>query len=165
MDGVVAEGESTVDQSTITGESLPVETRPGSQVFAGSVNQSGALEIEVGRVGRDTTFGRVVDAVERAAKHRAPIQKIADRLAGYLVFCAGAAAVVTFAVTRNVQSTIAVIIVAGACGVAAGATTCDPWRDWPGGALWGDHQRGHSPRGAVVHRHRRPGQDRKCHIS
>ena len=96
VDGVVVEGESSVDQATITGESLPVETRPGSQVFAGSVNQSGALEIEVGRVGRDTTFGRVVDAVERAAKNRAPIQKIADRLAGYLVLCAGAAAVVTF---------------------------------------------------------------------
>ena len=120
VDGVVVEGESSVDQATITGESLPVETRPGSQVFAGSVNQSGALEIEVGRIGRDTTFGRVVEAVEHAAKNRAPIQKIADRLAGYLVFCAGAAAVVTFAVTRNVQSTIAVIIVAGACGVAAG---------------------------------------------
>ncbi len=120
VDGVVVDGESSVDQATITGESLPVDMRPGSRVFAGSMNQSGALEIESERVGRDTTFGHIIDAVEHASQSRAPIQKISDRLAGYLVYCAMAAAVATFVVTRDIRSTISVIIVAGACGVAAG---------------------------------------------
>ena len=116
----VAEGESFVDQAAITGESVPLHKVSGSQVFAGTMNQSGALEIRADRVGRDTTFGQIIDAVEHAEQHRAPIQKIADRLAGYLVYIALAAAALTFIVTRDVRSTIAVIIVAGACGVAAG---------------------------------------------
>ncbi len=120
VDGVVIDGESSVDQATITGESLPIEVRPGGRVFAGSMNQSGALDIRAERVGRDTTFGQIIEAVEHAAKSRAPIQRIADRLAGYLVYGAMLAAAVTFVVTRDMRSTIAVIIVAGACGVAAG---------------------------------------------
>jgi heavy metal translocating P-type ATPase len=120
VDGVVVDGESSVDQGTITGESLPVEVRPGSRVFAGSMNQSGAVEIEVERIGRDTTFGQIIEAVESAAQSRAPIQKIADRLSAYLVYGAVAAAFLTFIVTRDPRLTISVIIVAGACGVAAG---------------------------------------------
>ena len=93
---------------------------PRSAVYAGTINQSGALEIQVERMGRDTTFGKIIDAVERAEKSRAPIQAIADRLAGYLVYFALGAAMLTFLVTNNVRSTISVVIVAGACGIAAG---------------------------------------------
>jgi P-type Cu+ transporter len=120
VDGVVTAGESFVDEATITGESLPVEKRPGSRVYAGTINQSGMLDIRVTGVGRDTAFGKIIDAVERAEASRAPIQKIADRLAGYLVYFALAAAALTFLVTRDARSTIAVVIVAGACGIAAG---------------------------------------------
>jgi heavy metal translocating P-type ATPase len=120
VDGLVAGGHSFVDQATITGESMPVEKTKGSAVYAGTINQSGALELGVDRMGRDTTFGKIIDAVERAEKSRAPIQGIADRLAGYLVYFALGAAVLTFIVTHNVRSTISVIIVAGACGIAAG---------------------------------------------
>ena len=120
VDGFVAGGHSFVDQATITGESMPVEKAKGSSVYAGTINQSGALEIRVDRMGRDTTFGKIIDAVERAEKSRAPIQGIADRLAGYLVYFALGAAVLTFLVTHSVRSTISVIIVAGACGIAAG---------------------------------------------
>ncbi len=120
VDGLVAGGHSFVDQATITGESMPVEKTRGSAVYAGTINQSGALEIRVDRMGRDTTFGKIIDAVERAEKSRAPIQGIADRLAGYLVYFALGAAVLTFLVTHNVRSTISVVIVAGACGIAAG---------------------------------------------
>ena len=73
-----------------------------------------------GSSGRDTTFGRIIEAVERAEKSRAPIQKTADRLAGYLVYFALGAAILTFIITHNVRSTISVVIVAGACGIAAG---------------------------------------------
>src|ERR1700726_3920885 len=119
-EGVVAGGHSFVDQAAITGESMPAEKSKGSSVYAGTINQSGALEIQVDRMGRDTTFGKIIDAVERAEKSRAPIQGIADRLSGYLVYCALGAAVLTFLVTHNIRSTISVIIVAGACGIAAG---------------------------------------------
>ncbi len=120
VDGDVVGGNSFVDQSAITGESLPVEKVPGASVFAGTVNQSGALEIRITRIGRDTAFGRILNAVEEAERSRAPIQKTADRLAGYLVWFALGFAVLTFIITRNLISTISVIIVAGACGIAAG---------------------------------------------
>jgi heavy metal translocating P-type ATPase len=120
VDGIVFSGRSFVEQAAITGEAMPVEKVPGATVYAGTINQSGALEIEAQKLGRDTTFGRIIETVERAEKSRAPIQKTADRLAGYLVYFALGAAVLTFFITHNVKSTISVIIVAGACGIAAG---------------------------------------------
>ena len=120
VDGIVVSGNSFVDQAAITGESLAVEKLPGAGVYAGTINQSGALEIRVERLGRDTTFGKIIEEVERAEKSRAPIQKTADRLAGYLVYFALGAAALTFLITHNIRSTISVVIVAGACGIAAG---------------------------------------------
>jgi heavy metal translocating P-type ATPase len=120
VDGIVLDGRSFVEQAAITGEAMPAEKAPGDGVYAGTINQSGALEIGAQKLGRDTTFGRIIEAVERAEKSRAPIQKTADRLAGYLVYFALGSAVLTFIVTRNVRSTISVVIVAGACGIAAG---------------------------------------------
>ena len=120
VDGVVLSGRSFVEQAAITGEAMPVEKLAGDPVYAGTINQSGALELRADKLGRDTTFGKIIDAVERAEKSRAPIQKTADRLAGYLVYFALGAAVLTFIITHNVRSTISVVIVAGACGIAAG---------------------------------------------
>jgi len=120
VDGVVLGGHSFVDQSRITGESVPAEKVPGAAVYAGTINQSGALDIRVERIGRDTSYGRIIEAVEEAERSRAPVQQLADQLAGYLVYLALAAAAVTFLVTRDMRSTISVVIVAGACGVAAG---------------------------------------------
>jgi heavy metal translocating P-type ATPase len=120
VDGIVLDGRSFVEQAAITGEAMPVETFPGDLVYAGTINQSGTLEIGAQKLGRDTSFGKIVEAVERAEKSRAPIQKTADRLAGYLVYFALGAAAMTLIVTRNVRSTISVVIVAGACGIAAG---------------------------------------------
>ena len=120
IDGEVVSGHSFVDQSAITGESLPVEKMLGAHVYAGTINQSGSLDVRATRIGRDTAFGKIIDAVEAAEKSRAPIQKTADRLAGYLVYFALSCAVLTFIITRDLRSTISVIIVAGACGIAAG---------------------------------------------
>jgi Cd2+/Zn2+-exporting ATPase/Cu+-exporting ATPase len=120
VDGTVIAGHSFADQSRITGESMPVEKMAGSGVFAGSINQSGALEIRAQRIGRDTSFGKIIEAVEQAERSRAPVQRLADRLAGYLVYFALGAAVLTYLITHDIRSTIAVIIVAGACGIAAG---------------------------------------------
>jgi len=120
VDGVVLKGRSSVDQSAITGESMPAEKRPGSLVYAGTINQSGAFEVRATSIGRETAFGRIVEAVEHAEQSRAPIQKTADRLAGYLVYFAVGCAALTFAITRDPRATISVIIVAGACGIAVG---------------------------------------------
>jgi Cu+-exporting ATPase len=120
VDGTVIAGHSFVDQARITGESLPIEKLPGAPVFAGSINQSGALEIRAERIGRDTSYGKIIEAVEQAERSRAPVQRLADRLAGYLVYFALGAAVLTYLLTRDIRSTISVVIVAGACGIAAG---------------------------------------------
>ena len=119
VDGVVRTGRADVDQSRITGESLPVQVGPGDRVPAGSITR-GALELQVERVGEDSSYGRIVAAVRRAQSSRAPVQRLADRLAARIVYLALAAALVTFLVTRDARATISVIIVAGACGVAAG---------------------------------------------
>lgn len=120
VDGAVLAGHSFVDESRITGESMPVEKTAGERVFAGSINQSGALEIRAERIGRDTSFGKIIEAVEQAERSRAPVQRLADRLAGYLVYFALGAAILTWFLTRDISATISVVIVAGACGIAAG---------------------------------------------
>ncbi|HET7266514.1 MAG TPA: cation-translocating P-type ATPase [Oleiagrimonas sp.] len=120
VDGTVVTGHSFVDQASITGESMPVEKLPGQTVYAGTLNQSGTLDVRADRLGRDTSYGRIIEAVERAEKSRAPVQRLADRLAGYLVYFALGAALITYLVSRDPVATISVIIVAGACGIAAG---------------------------------------------
>ncbi len=120
VDGTVLAGHSYLDQSRITGESMPAEKTVGSPVYAGSINQSGAIEVHAERIGRDTSYGKIIDAVERAERSRAPVQRLADQLAGYLVYFALGAAALTFVITGDARSTISVVIVAGACGIAAG---------------------------------------------
>ena len=120
VDGQVVSGHSFVEQAAITGEPMPSEKTTGSEVYAGTINQAGSLQVRAERLGKETTFGKIIEAVEKAENSRAPIQKTADRLAGYLVYFALGAAVLTFLITHNIRSTISVIIVAGACGIAAG---------------------------------------------
>ena len=120
VDGRVRAGHSYVDQGTITGESTPVEKTVDALVYAGTINQSGVLEVVAERLGRDTSFGKIIEAVEHAERSRAPVQKTADRYAGYLVYFALGCALLTLAITHNARATISVIIVAGACGIAAG---------------------------------------------
>jgi P-type E1-E2 ATPase len=120
VDGRVLSGHSYVEQAAITGEPMPSEKLPGSDVYAGTINQAGTLQVRAERLGKETTFGKIIEAVENAERSRAPIQKTADRLAGYLVYFALGAAVLTLLITHNLRSPISVIIVAGACGIAAG---------------------------------------------
>jgi len=120
VDGIVIKGNSFVDQSSITGESLPVEKVEGNEVFAGTMNKSGILEVETHRVSKETIFGKIIEIIEQAEHSKAPIQKVADILSARLVYFAFGGAIVTFLATRNIVSAIAALIVAGACGVAAG---------------------------------------------
>ncbi len=120
VDGSVAKGNSSVDQSSLTGESMPIDKAVGAEVFAGTINQAGVLEVNPRRIGKDTTFGKIIGIVEKAEKSKAPIQKVADKLAARLVYFAIGGGFVTFLVTHNVISAISALVVAGACGVAAG---------------------------------------------
>ncbi len=97
-DGVVIEGESYVAEAMLTGEPLPVAKRPGDRVFAGTVNQHGALTVRVERVGKATLLGQIVAAVERALNDKPPIQRLADRIAGVFVPVVLAIAALTFVV-------------------------------------------------------------------
>ncbi len=109
VDGTVVRGHAFVDQSSITGESAAVEKVSGGSVFAGTTNLSGLLEIDTVRLGRNTIFGRIAEAIEQAEKSKAPVQRLADRLAGYLVYLALAAALITVAISRDIRATIAVL--------------------------------------------------------
>ncbi len=120
IDGVVVSGHSTVDQSSITGEMLPAIKTSGKPIYAGTINQSGALRVKIESTGRETAYGKLLKTIEEAEKSQAPIENIADKLAGYLVYIALTWAAVTFLCTKDLPATISVIVVAGACGVAAG---------------------------------------------
>ena len=120
VDGVVSAGASSVDQSRITGEPLPVEVKAGARVYAGSVNLLGALEVSATNIGADSSYGQIIAAVKEAQSSEPPVQRLADKLAAWLVYLAFAGAVITYVLSRDLTATISVIVVAGACGVAAG---------------------------------------------
>ena len=120
VDGTVVKGSAVVDQSTITGEAIPSEKNAGDYVYAGSINKFGLVEVQVEKTGMNTVFGEIIRLVEEAEGKKAPIQRISDRLSAWLVEFAIIFSVITFIVTRNLISTISGIVVAGACGIAAG---------------------------------------------
>lgn len=120
IDGAIVRGSAFINEAPITGESLAKDKHEGDQVFAGTVNGTSVIEVKTEKVGADTTYGRIITMIEEAERTRAPIQRIADTLAQRLVVAALILSVITFALTRNIVYTVSVIVVTGACGVAAG---------------------------------------------
>ena len=117
-DGEVLDGQATVDQAAITGESLPVETGPGSRVYAATIARLGHLRIRVTHAGADTTYGRVVQQVEEAEANRADIQRTADRFSTYFLPIVLGIAALTFLLSRDPLATAAVLVVACSCSIA-----------------------------------------------
>ena len=97
VDGAVEDGDSEVDESMVTGESLPVHKAPGDQVIAATVNSSGVLRVRATRIGSDTALAQIVELVQQAQNSRAPGQRLADRAAFWLVLVALAGGGLTFA--------------------------------------------------------------------
>ncbi len=130
VDGVVTDGRSAIDESLVTGESVPVEKGPGNDVVGGSINQSGALRFEATKVGADTALGQIIDLVEEAQSSKAPGQRLADRAASYLVILAVSAGLITFGVWAFIGDksfitalTFAISAVVIACPDALGLAT------------------------------------------
>ncbi|MBL8825521.1 MAG: cadmium-translocating P-type ATPase [Planctomycetaceae bacterium] len=110
VDGRIVRGNGSVNEAPITGESLPRDKESGGDIFAGTVLESGALDIETLKVGADTTFARIVKLVEEAEESQAPVQKLADRVAGWLIPVVFVFLVCVFLATRNVRMIVTLMI-------------------------------------------------------
>lgn len=114
-DGVILTGQGSFNQSTITGESLPADKKPGDEVFAGTQNLTGVLEIKVSRAGQDTTLGRVRELILAAEKTKLPIMKIVDQYMGFYTPLVLVIAALVWAFTRRLDNVISVIIFSCPC--------------------------------------------------
>jgi len=130
VDGEVLDGTSSIDESTVTGESVPIEKGPGDQVIAGTINQSGSLRFRATKVGADTALAQIVRLVETAQNSKAPAQRLADRAAHYLTLVAVGSGLLTFLIWLLVAReplllalTFAVTAVVIACPDALGLAT------------------------------------------
>jgi Cd2+/Zn2+-exporting ATPase/Cu+-exporting ATPase len=117
VDGIVVDGQATVDQAAITGESRPVEVGPGARVYAATVARLGSLRIRATHIGPDSAFGRVIRLVEEAETHRADVQRVADRFAGYYLPGILGVAALTFLIRGDALATAAVLVVACSCSI------------------------------------------------
>ena len=123
VDGIVTHGASSVDQSPISGESIPVEKQEGSEVFSGTINQMGLLEIQVEKVGEGTLLSKIIHLVEEAQEKKAPFQKTADRYAVYFVPTILFLAVLTFLLTSDWVRAVSVLIIACPCALVLATPT------------------------------------------
>src|SRR5699024_12270596 len=131
VDGTVLKGRTAVDESMITGESIPVEKEDGSSVIGATLNKNGAIEVEATKVGKDTALASIVKAVDDAQGSKAPLQRLADGISGYFVPIVVGMAVLTFIIwitlvqrgsfEPSLVVALAVIVIACRCayGVAA----------------------------------------------
>jgi P-type Cu+ transporter len=140
VDGVVIEGRSSVDESMLTGESLPVEKGPGATVIGATLNKLGLIRFEATRIGKDTALAQIIRLVEEAQGSKAPIQKLVDRISGYFVPSVIAIALLTFAAwfffgpplpintdvnnfTRALIVMVAVLVIACPCAMGLATPT------------------------------------------
>ena len=110
VDGTVVSGEATVNEASITGESVPVERSSGGSVLAGTLVESGAIDVRTEKVGADTMFARIIALVEQAQSEAAPVQKLTDRVAAWLLPAVGLFLVVVFVLTRDVRKIVTLLI-------------------------------------------------------
>lgn len=127
VDGIVLEGKSSVDESMITGEPIPILKRPQDHIIAGSINGNGTLIMKAKHVGKDTILTQIIDIVDKAQRSRAPIQKLVDKISSYFVPCVIITAAFTFIVwlfvgpepkfTYAIINAVAVLVIACPCAL------------------------------------------------
>ena len=122
-DGVILAGETSVDQSVMTGESLPVDKAAGDSVFSGTINRFGSVDIETVKVGEDSSLQKLIRMVEDAEKNQAPTQRIADKWASRLVPTALLIAVIAYIVTKDIVRAVTVMVVFCPCALVLATPT------------------------------------------
>jgi len=133
VDGVIVEGQSAIDESMLTGESVPVDKKSGDEVIGSTINKNGFLKIEARKVGRDTALAQIIKVVEEAQGSKAPIQRLADQISGVFVPIVVGIAVVTFLVwylwvvpgdfANALEKMIAVLVIACPCALGLATPT------------------------------------------
>ena len=123
VDGTIVEGGASIDQSSLTGESIPAYKTVGEDVYAGTVVRSGEITIEVSKVGDETNLARIINMVENAQNRRAPIQNFADRMANALVPISFLSAAVVYAVTKDIQRVLNMFFIDFSCGLKLSTST------------------------------------------
>lgn len=123
VDGVIVAGETSVDQSIMTGESLPVDKTVGDEVFSGTVNRFGAVDLRATKVGEDSSLQKLIRMVQDAENKQAPTQRIADKWASWLVPVALAIAVIAWIATKDVVRAVTVLVVFCPCALVLATPT------------------------------------------
>ncbi len=131
VDGVVTKGHSSIDESMITGESIPVEKGPGDSVISGTINRNGSIEFVAEKIGKDTVLANIIKVVEEAQGSKAPIQRLADKVAGYFGPAVLLIAIVTSLVwififnnsTMGIISAVSVLVIACPCALGLATPT------------------------------------------
>lgn len=123
VDGVIVAGETSVDQSVMTGESLPVDKGVGEEVFCGTVNCFGAIDIRATKVGEDSTLQKLIRMVREAEERKAPMARIADKAAAWLVPASLLIAIITGLVTRDITRAVTVLVVFCPCALVLATPT------------------------------------------
>ena len=123
VDGIIVSGETSVDQSIMTGESLPVDKAVGDTVFCGTINRFGAIDIRATKVGEDSSLQKLIRMVQEAENKKAPMARIADRVASWLVPAALLIAIVAGVVTKDIVRAVTVLVVFCPCALVLATPT------------------------------------------
>ncbi|MHB8130527.1 MAG: heavy metal translocating P-type ATPase [Mobilitalea sp.] len=123
VDGIVLSGSASINESAITGESVPALKTAGSSLYAGTLNETGRLEFQATKVGADTTLAKIVHRIEEAHELKAPVQKLADRFTAWFLPIVLLAAILGYFTTRSLQSAVSILLVAAPCALSIGTPT------------------------------------------
>ncbi|MBB6218293.1 heavy metal translocating P-type ATPase [Anaerosolibacter carboniphilus] len=123
IDGVIVSGKSTINQSIITGESMPVDKTVGDEVFVGTLNQLGAIEVKATKVGKDTSLAKLIRLVKDAENKKAPVVRLADKMATIIVPLALFLSIITYMITGDITRAVTILVVFCPCALVLATPT------------------------------------------
>ncbi|HII09134.1 MAG TPA: cation-translocating P-type ATPase, partial [Methanosphaera sp.] len=123
VDGIIIHGDTSIDQSVMTGESLPLDKTVNDEVFSGTLNLHGSIDIKATKVGKDSSLEKLIRLVQEADEKQAPTQRIADKWATWLVPVALAIAIVTYFITGNLERAVTILVVFCPCALILATPT------------------------------------------